>query len=241
MDEEFKRFLLKKKISEEKYDGMTGELQFKWSELFEKSKPQGKQTINLSGNLLPSAEETARSGHKRPYLATLYHNLNSTPSSFCKTDDKEGSWQQQLNLGFRNHRPSASNAGIPATLLHEAFGIFKDTFNSDDAASSGLVAEDFNFTANFCREMSKVYDGKNGENRRRDAANSLLGAYLDVFMTPSKVCNAGKSETDGTVFALVGNDKKLPMPIMISEVKTEIGSGGGEPTLDGLAYYMWSI
>ena len=226
MDVEFKKFLLKKKISEEKYDGMTGELQFKWSELFDKSKPQGElfmhllvvlvfscvnlKTINLSGNLLPSAEKTARSGHKRPYLATLYHNLNSTPSSFCKTDDKEGSWQQQLNLGFRNHRPSASNAGIPATLLHEAFGIFKDTFNN---ASSGLVAEDFNFTANFCREMSKVYDGKNGENMRRDAANSLLGEYLNVFMTPSEVCNAGKSETDGTVFALVGNDKKLPMPI----------------------------
>ena len=47
MDEEFKRFLLKKKISEEKYDGMTGELQFKWSELFEKSKPQGKQVNYL--------------------------------------------------------------------------------------------------------------------------------------------------------------------------------------------------
>ena len=46
MDEDFKRFLLKKKISEEKYDGMTGELQFKWSELFEKSKPQGKLFIH---------------------------------------------------------------------------------------------------------------------------------------------------------------------------------------------------
>jgi hypothetical protein len=42
MDEEFKSFLLKSKISEEKYDGMTDELQFKWSELFEKNKPQGK-------------------------------------------------------------------------------------------------------------------------------------------------------------------------------------------------------
>ena len=45
MDEEFKYFLLKKKISEEKYDGMTGELQFKWSELFEKSKPQGNKLL----------------------------------------------------------------------------------------------------------------------------------------------------------------------------------------------------
>ena len=45
MDEEFKNFLLKKKISEEKYDGMTGELQFKWSELFEKSKPQGNKLL----------------------------------------------------------------------------------------------------------------------------------------------------------------------------------------------------
>ena len=43
MDEEFKSFLLKRKISEEKYDGMTGELQFKFIELFEKkNKPQGK-------------------------------------------------------------------------------------------------------------------------------------------------------------------------------------------------------
>ena len=48
MDEEFKSFLLKKKISEEKYDGMTGELQFKWSELFEKSKPQGKLFVHYS-------------------------------------------------------------------------------------------------------------------------------------------------------------------------------------------------
>ena len=202
--------------------------------------------INLlyaSGNQLPSAQETALSGHKRSYIATLYHNLNSTPSSFCKTDDKEGSWQQQLNLGFKNHRPNAGNAGIPTTLLHEAFGIFKDTFNSDDDASwgTGLVAEDFNFTAKFCREMSKVYSGKKGEDMRRDAANLLLGEYLGELVTPSKVCNAGTSETDGTVFALVGNDKRLPMPIMIAEVKTEIGSGGGEPTLEGLAYYMWSI
>ena len=29
MDEEFKSFFLMRKISEEKYDGMTGELQFK--------------------------------------------------------------------------------------------------------------------------------------------------------------------------------------------------------------------
>lgn len=52
MDEAFKIFLLKKKISEEKYDGMTGELQYKWSELFEKSKPQGKQFIHYVFDLM---------------------------------------------------------------------------------------------------------------------------------------------------------------------------------------------
>ena len=54
MDEEFKSFLLKSKISEEKYDGMTGELQFKWRELFEKNKPQGKLFVHyiMSFNLV---------------------------------------------------------------------------------------------------------------------------------------------------------------------------------------------
>lgn len=41
MDQDFKTFLSKKGISEDKYNGMSDELQFKWGELFEKSK-QGK-------------------------------------------------------------------------------------------------------------------------------------------------------------------------------------------------------
>jgi hypothetical protein len=38
MKEDFKTFLSEKDISEAKYNGMSDELQFKWSELFEKSK-----------------------------------------------------------------------------------------------------------------------------------------------------------------------------------------------------------
>jgi hypothetical protein len=45
MKEDFKNFLADKDISVEKYAGMTDELQFKWSELFEKNKPQGKLSI----------------------------------------------------------------------------------------------------------------------------------------------------------------------------------------------------
>ena len=49
MKEDFKIFLAGKDISEEKYGGMTDKLKFKWSELFEKSKLQGK----LSQSLIP--------------------------------------------------------------------------------------------------------------------------------------------------------------------------------------------
>jgi hypothetical protein len=31
------------------------------------------------------------------------------------------------------------------------------------------------------------------------------------------------------------------VPILISDVKNEIGSGGCDPTIEGLAYYMWSV
>ena len=61
MDEEFKSFLLKKKISEEKYDGMTGELQFKWRELFEKSKPQGKIFVHYIMSLIWCCDQSLNS------------------------------------------------------------------------------------------------------------------------------------------------------------------------------------
>jgi len=179
-----------------------------------------------------------KTGTKRDYLTMLIENLNSAPSTLAKCDDKELSWQQQQPiLRFEIHRPASSNFGIPASLLHEAFGQFSDTFQSDQYE---LDANDFYFTAKFCRAMCKVYAGKKGEGARRDVANALISEYIKLELTPRKTYNGGTSETDGTLFALLGQTV-WSVPILISEIKTEIGSGGCDPTIEGLAYYMWSV
>jgi len=39
----------------------------------------------------------------------------------------------------------------------------------------------------------------------------------------------------------MGSFEKPFVGVPISEVKTEIGSGGCDPTIEGLAYHMWSV
>lgn len=87
------------------------------------------------------------------------------------------------------------------SLLHEAFGQFSDTFHSDQY---DLEANDFNFAADFCRAMCQVYTGKKGEGARRDIANALISDYIRLELTPRKTYNGGTSETDGTIFATLG-------------------------------------
>ena len=83
MDEEFKSFLLKKKISEEKYDGMTGELQFKWSELFEKSKPQGKIFVHYIMSLIWCCDQSLNSLYIYIIYIYIYHDLAWVSSLAC--------------------------------------------------------------------------------------------------------------------------------------------------------------
>jgi hypothetical protein len=48
MDNEFKNFLQKREISEERYETMGGDMQFKWSEHFENRKAQGDHSFIVS-------------------------------------------------------------------------------------------------------------------------------------------------------------------------------------------------
>ena len=79
-----------------------------------------------------------------------------SPSLFGKVTG----WLQMHNsnlVNFKTHRPSYQDYGLPATLLHSAFGKFKDCCKSSEC----YHRNDYQFTCKFCcQEMRKVFDNE---------------------------------------------------------------------------------
>ena len=193
--------------------------------------------IILSLYLFSDDSEILVTGKRNAYHEVASKKMrNFTHSQICKVDN----WPKLVeSLEFKVHRPSVIKEGIHTTLLHEAFGRFVDTNNSTNY--DGIDAADFEFTHKFCTEMSKFYTGSNGEDRRRDIANELLCDYLGKTIVESLAYKGSSSRTDGTLFTSLGNDVLLQIPIAILEVEVELGLGGGDPTMEGLAYYVFTV
>ena len=128
------------------------------------------------------------------------------------------------------HRPDPSLYGIHTTLLHPAFGIFKDDIDNNTRTSE-LTRADFAFTLDFCQRMSAVFS-KEGE--RRKVALELLREYLQEDITPRKANPSNLSTSDGSIAACV----TAPVVVLNLEIKNEIGQGGSEPNFEGLGYYL---
>ena len=104
-----------------------------------------------------------------------------------------------------------------------------------------ITTVDFKFTQRLCRELCKVYTGSNGEDSQRDNANELLSNYLGKTIAESLAYNGSSSRIDGTLFTSLGNDNLLQIPIAILEVKEELDLCGGDPTMEGLAHYVFTV
>jgi len=149
------------------------------------------------------------------------------------TASKVESWSKLADsLELKDQSPSF---GIHTTLLHEAFGRFIDTFNS--TAYDSIDAVDFAFTQKFCQEMNKDMDG---ENSRSDAAKDLFSGYLGKSLVEVLAYKGSTSKTDETLCVSLGSDNLLLHPSVILEMKAELGVGEDDPTMEGLAYYVFT-
>jgi hypothetical protein len=127
---------------------------------------------------------------------------------------------QQGDTFYACNRPQAREPQLPLTLLHPVFGTFVD-----NCKQLTLTASDYDCAKSLKNVMCAFY-GDEGARRKK---------FLEELKNHDIVAQAAhigstKCVTDGHV--LVGDH-----PILIVEVKNEIGWKGAEPSLQGFAYY----
>ncbi|KAF8622212.1 hypothetical protein AX15_007200, partial [Amanita polypyramis BW_CC] len=117
-------------------------------------------------------------------------------------------------------RPADKAYSIPLALLHEVFGKFSQERNTSEPTS-----HDYIYAETFRREMCNFYDQ---ESARRVSFLYILQKYGIILKSAS--FDESDIRTDG--YLDVNN-----RPIVILEVKNELGSGGADPSLQALIYY----
>ena len=117
------------------------------------------------------------------------------------------------------NRPPGREAGLPLTLLHPVFGKFVD-----DASAITPTRDDYAIAYQLRNDMCDFYSN---EAERRHKICSALQDY-GIPINPGTI-GGSEHKTDGHVF------KNWPM--LILELKNEIGSKGAEPSLQALLYY----
>ncbi|KAF0701460.1 Aste57867_8056 [Aphanomyces stellatus] len=152
------------------------------------------------------------------------------PSSFAKCRGKF-SWiriLKKLDGQIECHRMPNSNEStpVPQVLLHETFSRFESncTYINFDKSDCDFIVE-------FCNAMS---DGYENETDLAEKARDILGHYLlsECPRGGSIVrIEINNSISDGSY--LFGNALLLNL-----EVKVQKGEGGGDPTMQNIAYYV---
>ena len=150
----------------------------------------------------------------------------AAPSSFAKHRDK-GCWVEFLQAHPGKiicHRGASDERFVPVTLLDPFFCQFVE-----DAHSIPVSSDDCRFVQKLTDSMSQAFDS---EDNRRDAFVELFAAYTNCKLVGVKLA---KSETDGSLV--------FPNGVLYCnlEVKLEKGSGGGDPYMQGIAYYIKSL
>jgi hypothetical protein len=117
-------------------------------------------------------------------------------------------------------RPAGREPAVPLTLLHPVFGHFVD-----DAKKIVPTREDYAIAHKLKQQMSDFYP-KEGE-RRHKVCLALREYGIDI--NPGSI-GASEYKTDGHILT-------ADRPILIVELKNEIGWRGAEPFLQALLYY----
>jgi len=176
-----------------------------------------------------------------PGLVSPYDTLLekiSAPSTFAATG-----WYDEklLQSGdkclIQHHRSLTLAVGVThISLLHSVFGEFMEHCRSDTV----LDTDDNQFVINFCMKMSEHYEY---EDIRRHEGNELLNTYPGYSIIEDL---PGIGTTGGTICwdinsANVKSESRINLNKMVLlniEYKNEIGSGGGDPFMQNVGYFV---
>ncbi|KAK1928503.1 WD repeat-containing protein 5B [Phytophthora citrophthora] len=164
---------------------------------------------------------------KKRKLADISDSI--TPSSFakCKGSGSWVKWLKKLNGQIECHRVERPDdeTPIPVVLLNKTFASFEG-----NCKAIKISQNDCEFVRNLCHGLSTPYDN---EGAFAQEARQLLTAYLlsdnpASTITPATV---NGSVSDGSY--CFGETLLLNL-----ECKLQKGDGGGDPTMQNVAYYI---
>lgn len=134
-------------------------------------------------------------------------------------------YQDEKDPYILNYRPSYA-AGLPVTLCSEILAKFQD----DAKGGIELNEVDIMFVHNLSNKMCSIFPN---EDARRNCFHELMGQYLNRVLNIYHFEN--NQTTDGSIMFTKGN---FQVPLLILEVKPEIGMGGGCPYVQSTLYYI---
>ncbi|KAG3049686.1 hypothetical protein PI125_g26545, partial [Phytophthora idaei] len=155
-----------------------------------------------------------------------------TPSSFakCKGGGSWVKWLKKLNGQIECHRVEGpgDKAPIPVVLLNETFARFEG-----NCKQIKFSQNDCEFVSKLCHGLSTPYDS---EAAFAEKARELLTDYLLVDNPVSTITPAtvNGSVSDGSY--RFGETLLLNL-----ECKLQKGDGGGDPTMQNVAYYIKNL
>ncbi len=156
----------------------------------------------------------------------LYNKQMPAPSSFAKHRDK-GCWVNFLREHPKKdicHRVVSDEPSIPVCLLSPIFTEFVH-----DLDNIVVSPKDCTFVVSLTGSLCGAFDT---EKDRMDKFIELFQDYTDWVLSGTEIC---ESKTDGSyLFANGAIYCNL-------EVKVEKGSGGGDPYMQNIAYYIKSL
>jgi hypothetical protein len=149
-----------------------------------------------------------------------FKNRNVTsPSQQAQTADFQ-ELQKDKATFYDCGRPADKEGRIPLTLLHPIFGQFVD-----EAKNIAPTRQDYATADQLRRDMCAFYST---EGKRRKQLCKILEEY-GILIHPGNI-GASQDSTDGHFC-------KRNHPMLIVELKNEIGWKGAEPFLQALLYY----
>ncbi|KAL8010561.1 putative aminoglycoside phosphotransferase, protein kinase-like domain superfamily [Plasmopara halstedii] len=155
-----------------------------------------------------------------------------TPSSFakCKGSGSWVKWLKKLNGQIECHRIERSDdvTPIPVVLLNKTFARFEE-----NCKVIKFCQNDCEFVNKLCYGLSTPYDN---EATFAERARQLLTAYL---LGDNPVSTITPATVSGSVSD--GSYRFGETLLLNLECKLQKGDGGGDPTMQNVAYYIKSL
>lgn len=155
-----------------------------------------------------------------------------TPSSFakCKGSGSWVKWLKKLNGQIECHRVERSDdeTPIPVVLLNETFARFEE-----NCKVIKFSQNDCEFVSKLCHGLSTPY---NSEATFAEKARQLLTAYL---LGDDPVSTITPAIVNGSVSD--GSYRFGETLLLNLECKLQKGDGGGDPTMQNVAYYIKNL